>query len=167
MAPAAGLAVLVAVVVLAVASSWWSAATSDVDAFTGVWTGPDGQPAERGESREFTYEVKADPGADHCDWDSAVRLGVGWPLGTTQGITVGSRIGDQRTYIRDPEGAIPFTEGLDLDAELPTGAEPTGYRTGDVALWFGDDRGDRWAYLVRADGTVERWPRDVEGIACG
>jgi hypothetical protein len=164
-APAAGLAVLVAVAVLAVGGSWWSAVGSDTGTFTGGWTGPDGRPAARGESREFTYEVSAFEGPDHCEWQSAVFLNVGWPLGTTQGVTVGPS--DSRSYIRDAEGALPFTEGLDLDTELPPGATPTGYRTGDVELWFGDDGGDRWAYLVRGDGTVERWPRDVENVACG
>ena len=165
-ASTAGLAVLMAVVVVAIVVSWWSAASSDVDAFTEVWTGPDGQPAERGESREFTYEVRADEGPDHCEWQSAVFLRVGWPLGTTQGVTVGPD-GESREYVRDAEGAIPYMEGLDLDAALPAGAEPTGYTTGDVELWFGEDGGAAWAYVVRGDGQVERWPRPVEPIACG
>lgn len=137
--------------------------------FTATWLGPDGEPSERGRDyRDYTYEVRADVGPDHCDWQSVVFLRVGWPLGRTVGVSLGSTEGDSRTYVRDADGVLaswPGSAGLDLDAVLPEQVEPTGYRTGDVELWFGPDGGDRYAYLRSPDG-VERWPRDTEGIAC-
>ena len=133
----------------------------------GVWTGPEGSPAERGESRERTFEVASRPMPDHCDWQQATILQVAWPLGST------SAIGDSvevRGFIRDAEGVLPdvpgaFRSELQVDADLPDGARPTGYRLGEVEFWLGPDNGEEYAYLVR-DGEVERWPREFEPILC-
>lgn len=129
----------------------------------GSWTGPDGRAAERGEGREFTYEVWSRVGPEHCDWDSATFLAVGCPLGTTQGIGLPD---SAREYIRDPADDVGFKDRLDVDASLPEGSASTGYSTDGVELWFGPDEGDRYAYLVHDAGDVERWPRAIQPPAC-
>lgn len=132
--------------------------------FTGTWYGPDGAPAERGHGENHTYEVEAHPGSSHCEWEGVVFLNVGWPLGTTNG----SGLPDEhRKYIRDPAGVTRSrADGeLDLDAYAPNGAQDSGYGTGDVDLWFGEDGGATFAYLYTARG-VERWPRVKEAVAC-
>lgn len=139
------------------------AACGGSDAYTGTWTGPDGQAADRGESREFTYEVWSRVGPEHCDWDSVVFLSVGWPLGTTQGIGLPN---SDRQYIRDPDDVLDLGDRLESDVSLPEGSASTGYSTDGIELWFGPDEGDRYACLVRDADDVERWPRAVEPPAC-
>jgi hypothetical protein len=114
--------------------------------------------------REVPNEVVSTfEGAEHCEWDSAVFLHVGWPLGRAA-----RNASQARQYIRDPEGLfedevrLPF----DDDAALPRHAEYTGYHLGDVELWLSPADAASAAYLVDGD-DVERWtrPRD-EPIAC-
>jgi hypothetical protein len=133
----------------------------------GVWTGPDGAPAERREGPDREFELASRPMPDHCGWESAVVLQVPQPLGTTYTRTSDVQI---KHYTRDAEGVLTgfagaFRGTLDLDAQLPDGATPTGYTLGDIALWLGPDRGADYAYLVRP-GAVERWPAEVEPILC-
>lgn len=131
--------------------------------FTGTWLDAAGVPAERGQGQDRTFEVSSSTGPEHCEWQSAVFLHVGWPLGTHPDTSA-----DLRQYLRDPQSVIgrPQLLGqLDLDSELPEGSRPTGYRTGAVELWFGPDGGDRYAYL-RTGQSVERWPRAAEAVAC-
>jgi hypothetical protein len=106
---------------------------------------------------------------DHCDWEKAVVLQVPWPLGTTT-YFIGPNEAPLRQYTRDADGVLArfpdaFRGELELDATLPEGSRPTGYRLGEVELWFGPDRGEDYAYLVNPDG-VERWPIEVESILC-
>jgi hypothetical protein len=105
--------------------------------------------------------VSSVQGPEHCDWETAVFLYLGWPLGTR------SRSADEaRQYVRDPDGLFPgYTAGpFDPDAILPKESRYTGYHLGDVALWVGRDAAEA-VYLVR--GTdVERWPRAERPIAC-
>lgn len=136
-------------------------------AYVGVWTGPDGSPAERGKSRERTFEVASRTMPEHCDWQDAIILQVAWPLGSTPAIGDSTEV---RGFIRDPEEVLPELPGalrgeLDLDVELPQGARPTGYRLDEVQLWLGPDNGEQYAYLKRGD-DVERWPREFEPIGC-
>lgn len=97
-------------------------------------------------------------GPGHCEWQSAVFLQLGWPLGSPI-----SPPDDYRLFVRDPEGIFgPETDMqplamLDLDASLPGGAEDSGWRSGEIGLWF-DPADDTVAYLVLPD-HVERWPR--------
>lgn len=75
-----------------------------------------------------------------------------------------------RHYTRDADGVLAdspdaFRGELDLDATLSDGSQPTGYELGEVELWFGPDEGEDYADLVNSDG-VERWPVEVEPIAC-
>jgi len=137
-------------------------------AFAFTWYGPDGDPAERGRGESRSFEVKADTGPRHCDWESVASLYVAWPPGSTwEG-------GDNfeksvRRYVRDPEGVfrgqdlVPDT--LQLDADLPKDAVDTGYHTDAAELWWGPDRGNKYAYLVTDEG-VERWPRASWDFGC-
>lgn len=73
--------------------------------------------------------------------------------------------------MRDPEGALEDRDydlagQLNLDAELPADSMATGYAMPSAELWVAPDRGNRYPYLVRDDGTVERWPRAEEEIGC-
>lgn len=132
------------------------------------WSGPDGQPASR---NARSFEVRSRRGPEHCDWQSVVFLRIAWPLGTTRESGESGDAEELRTYVRDPEGALEGRDSdlagqLDLDAELRADSTATGYQMPSAELWFGPDGGDRYAYLVRDDGTVERWPRAEEEILC-
>jgi hypothetical protein len=100
-------------------------------------------------------------GAEHCDWQSAVFLETGWPLGTRHVTGAGARM-----FVRDPDGL--FSDQLlaefDDNAELPRDARSTGYRRGDVELWLSPSEADRALFVVRAE--VERWPRARERFGC-
>lgn len=101
----------------------------------------------------------ADP--EHCDWQSAVMMHLGWPLGT-----VSTTSDEIRQFIRDPQGAISAQLQAGLRSpDLPADAEDTGYRLAGLQLWLSpSDPGG--AYLVSAL-DVERWPRADPLVACG
>jgi hypothetical protein len=107
------------------------------------------------------WVITTHPGPEHCQWESAVFLYVGWPLGTAK------QIGDRRQYLRDPNEilseyvVVPFH----LSATLPTDARYSGYQRGEAELWVSKSAADEAVYIVRAD-KVERWPRTTEVIAC-
>lgn len=108
-------------------------------------------------------------GPSHCGWQSVVFLAVAWPLGTSMETAEGDDVADTRHYVRDAAGVLSdgrFAGTLDLDAQLPGGSTATGYEMPSAELWLGPDGGDTYAYLVRDNDTVERWPRDEEIIAC-
>lgn len=105
-------------------------------------------------------EINTIAGPDHCDWQSAVMMHLGWPLGT-----VSRTSAESRQFIRDPEGVMSVDLQRELRAEdLPVGAEDTGYRLDGLQLWLSaaDPQG---AYLVSAV-DVERWPRADPMIGC-
>ncbi len=136
--------------------------------YTGDWVREAAPASPRGEGPDFTYEVWSRVGPDHCGWQSAVFVSVGWPLGTTQG---SRRPDTARLYVRDsgtvlpPETQAKLAGTLDTDSELPWGSMDAGYRSGDVQLWLGPDGGEQYVYLM--DGwDVERWPRATEPPAC-
>jgi hypothetical protein len=95
-------------------------------------------------------------GPSHCGWESA-RL---------MHIEVDGRLVKQ--YVRDPEGVIagpPLLEPYAEDVPLPGDATFSGYTSAEGdELWF--TPGDEAAYVVRADGVVERWPRPTDPIGC-
>lgn len=101
-------------------------------------------------------------GAEHCGWQSAVFLSVGWPLGTPRPTVAGTRL-----YVRDPEGLFPelLLAAFDADAELPPDARFTGFRRGEAELWLSPSEADRALFVVRGD-KVEGWPRAREVFAC-
>ena len=137
-------------------------------AFASTWYGPDGEPAERGRAEDQSFEVTAATGHRHCDWESVVWLYVAWPLGSTAegGDTFGRSV---RRYVRDPEGVFRdqslLPETLQLDTELSNNAVDTGYHTDAAELWWGPDRGKKYAYLITDEG-VERWPRATKDFGC-
>lgn len=83
--------------------------------------------------------------------------------------TDGDTAADTRQYVRDPGRVLDdsLTAGnVALDDALPDDATATGYELPTAELWFGPDDGDRYAYVMRQDGAVERWPRAVQPIGC-
>lgn len=121
------------------------------------WYGPDGHevPME-------SNVINAITGPDHCDWEGAVIMHVGWPPGHDA-----ADASESRQYLRDPERIFPrgsLMTRFDPDVELPERAEYTGYRTDFMELWL-DKKNDKAAYVVFAD-HVELWPRAGEIIAC-
>jgi len=97
--------------------------------------------------------LRDSPGPDHCGWQQARLLHIGE--------------GDQmRQYIGDPLGIMPqgtLLEPYNGDATLPVDATASGFRSGDLELWFVPD--GRVVY-VAGPGRVELWPRSDPPIAC-
>ena len=121
-----------------------------------TWYGPDGPiPAESG-------IINVIQGPEHCAWDSAALLHVGWPIEHDA-----ADASESRQFVRDPQGVLPqdsLMSKFDDSAILFGGAEYTGYRTDFIELWlFPQD--DTGAFLMFAD-HVEWWPRAEEPIAC-
>ena len=120
------------------------------------WTDPQGQVVT---SPEILNVIQ---GPEHCEWDSAAMLHVGWPLGHES-----KDMSEARQYVRDPEGVLPeepLRTSYDGDVALPDDAKSTGYRTPFMELWLGRDA-KQAAYLVFSDHT-ELWPRTDPPIAC-
>jgi hypothetical protein len=141
--------------------AWFLAAapTSVADSFSRpqpypgpTWT-KDGHPVDG-------LELDSIAGPDHCGWQSAVMLHLGWPLGT-----VARTSDDMRQYIRDPKGVIPgLRDELAVAIDLPPDAVDTGYRLGELELWLRPS--EPAAAYLRAGDDVERWPRADPAIAC-
>lgn len=115
------------------------------------------------EGREVSsFELVAFAGPDHCGWQSATVLIIGWPLGT-----VSRTIADARQYVRDARGAVKASlrERLDLRAVLPADARATGYRHGSIELYLSPSDQDDGIYVV-GPGGAERWPRDDPPTGC-
>lgn len=100
-------------------------------------------------------------GPEHCGWESAAILHVGWPLGTES-----QDASQSRQYVRDPHGVLRDVapEPPDLDVALLEDAEPTGYVTRGLELWINPEELDEELYLVTGAGA-ERWSRADE-FAC-
>jgi hypothetical protein len=106
-------------------------------------------------------ELNSIAGPDHCQWQSAVMMHLGWPLGT-----VSQTSAEIRQLIRDPTGVIDrgLRDKLALAIDLPADAQDTGYRNGELELWLSPSNPDA-AYL-RVGSDVERWPRAEPVVAC-
>lgn len=105
-------------------------------------------------------EISAGAGPEHCSWEKAVFLHLGWPMGT-----VSQTSKESRQYIRDPGNVIEADmPDLDRAATLPNDAEDTEYRLGDLQLWLAPSDADG-AYFRLGD-DVERWPLANPPIAC-
>lgn len=102
-------------------------------------------------------------GPDHCEWDSAVFLNLGWPPGTYAEYPSSSA----RQYVRDPEGLFESEHlaPLDLDVKLPPDARYTGYHLDEIELWIRSADADEAVYIVRPE-RVERWPRLARHTIC-
>ena len=123
--------------------------------FPGIrWT-VNGEPATSG-------SITLRDGGEHCGWNSATFLTIGWPLGV-----VPKTSAQAREYVRDPkhlfddEILAPFLPST----TLPSGAFDTGYRYGSDELWVDTATVDQVVYVVR-DSIVEQWPRGRELFAC-
>jgi len=91
--------------------------------------------------------------AAHCGWQQARLLHIG------EGVEL-------RQYIGDPLGIMPAGSLLapyDGDATLPAEATASGYRNGDLELWFVPDG---QAIFVVGPDRVELWPRSDPPIGC-
>ncbi|MDP9321611.1 MAG: hypothetical protein M3P16_11010 [Chloroflexota bacterium] len=97
-------------------------------------------------------------GPDHCHWQSATMMFIGWPIGTNA-----TTFAQARYYLRDPQGVIgvDFRDRLVRNATLPTDAAPTGYRLGPIQIFLSPGDQDEAIYVVSPSGA-ERWPRVVE-----
>jgi hypothetical protein len=109
-----------------------------------------------------TEELGTSAGPNHCDWQSATILTIGWPLGT-----VSANVGQARTYIRDPKGVMggTYRQNFVPHAKLPADARATGYQFGAIELYLSPSDEDQAAYLATSSGA-ERWPRADPFYAC-
>jgi hypothetical protein len=107
-------------------------------------------------------ELGTSAGPNHCNWQSATILTIGWPLGT-----VSANAGQARFYIRDPKGVMQGTykDRLVKNAHLPANARPTGYKLGNIELYLSPSDQDQSVYLATSAGA-ERWPRADPFYAC-
>lgn len=107
-------------------------------------------------------ELGTSAGPNHCDWQSATILTLGWPVGT-----VSKTAATARFYIRDPKGAMgrTFRQDLVIHATLPTDARPTGYKLGNIELYLSPSDQDQAVYLATSSGA-ERWPRANPFYGC-
>jgi hypothetical protein len=97
-------------------------------------------------------------GPDHCRWQSATMMFIGWPIGTKA-----TTFAQARYYLRDPQGVIglDYRDRLVRDATLPKDAARTGYRLGQIQIYLSPSDQDEAIYVVAPAGT-ERWPRVVD-----
>lgn len=120
-----------------------------------TWYGPD--------DRAVTDDIiNLFRGPEHCDWQDAMMLHVGWPIGSDRS---GQNL---RQYVRDPNGVLPDDRKLAdyLErAELPPTAQYSGYHTGTAEIWTDPATEDQLLYVVGPD-RVERWPRTDPPILC-
>jgi hypothetical protein len=132
-----------------------SAAFDNPPSYPGYQWTRNGKPAA-------SEELGTAAGPNHCDWQSATILTIGWPLGTVSADT-----GHARTYIRDPKGVMggTYRQNFVTHAKLPTAARPTGYKLGSIELYLNPGDQDEAVYLVAPSGT-ERWPRANPFYAC-
>lgn len=140
------------------ASAWSVAAAFDSPpAYPGyTWT-RDGQPVSE-------FELVTIAGPDHCDWESAAVLFIGWPPPR-----VTSEGSQARQYVRDPRGVMTTqradTPTFERNVRLPPDATPTGHRLGSIELYVSPSDNDRWIYLV-SPSDAERWPRLDPMVLC-
>jgi hypothetical protein len=120
-----------------------------------TWT-QDGRPAP-------SEVIAAAAGPQHCGWQSATFLTVGWPIRTAA-----TTAADARQYIRDPKAVVPTSAlrtTLDRHATLPSDASTTGFTLNGITLYFAPSDQDQAAYVV-AGSDVERWPRSDPMTLC-
>ena len=107
-------------------------------------------------------ELGTSAGPNHCNWQSATILTIGWPLGTAS-----ANAGEARVYIRDPKGVMggTFRQDLVTHAKLPADARPTGYKLGNIEVYLSPSDQDHALYLATSSGA-ERWPRANPFYGC-
>jgi hypothetical protein len=131
------------------------AATFDSAPASGhLWT-REGRPVEPG-------EIGTSGGPEHCGWQAATFLHIAWPVGTRL-----TPLTERRQYVRDPQGVLPapLRDRLDLRANLPGDARPTGYSYGSIEIYLSPSDQDNAIYVV-GSSSVERWPRSEPKPLC-
>ena len=154
-------------VVVALAAIVWRVNIFDVPAGS-VATAFDQPPAypgytwTRNGKAVTSEELGTISGPDHCGWQSATLLTIGWPVGTAS-----TTAAQARQYIRDPQGVFGarFRDRLGRNVNLPTDALPTGYRYGAIEIYLSPSDQDGAIYLV-SPSDRERWPRSDPMKAC-
>jgi hypothetical protein len=108
------------------------------------------------------FELVTSAGPDHCGWESATYLTIGWPPPSVASFATGARL-----YIRDPHGVVgaSYRDGLAPHASLPSDARPTGHRHGAIQIYVSPSDQDRAIYVV-GPGGAERWPRSDPMTLC-
>ena len=94
--------------------------------------------------------LREQAGPAHCGWQEVRFLFI-------------AEGAQSRQYIGDPLGIMPagtLDQPYDGDAALPDDATASGYRNGDLELWFVPD--ERAVFVVGSD-RVELWPRSDVG----
>ena len=126
-----------------------------------AWPGPpwsfQGHPVD-------WHVVETSAGSSHCAMDQAVFMFISWPPGT---YAAGGS--SEREYVRDPNHTILdwqryLKSTVDLDAHLPSAAQPTGLTLGRLRLYIGPDA-DQAIYVV-GKNTTERWQRSDPPLMC-
>ena len=108
------------------------------------------------------FELVSSAGPDHCGWQSATYLTIGWPPGTVAETSARARL-----YVRDPNGVVntSYRDRLELHASLPPDARPTGHRHGSIEIYVSPTEQDQAIYVVGPSGA-ERWPRSEPMALC-
>ena len=121
-----------------------------------------GYPWTRDGRQVSREELVTAAGPDHCGWQSATFLTIGWPVGTRA-----TTFSQARLYIRDPLGIVGarYREALVLRATLPSDARSTGYRHGAIEIYLSPSDQDDAIYVVSPSGA-ERWPRSDPASLC-
>lgn len=107
------------------------------------------------------FELVTIAGPDHCGWDSATFLFIGWPPGTRA--ETGSAA---RQFVRDPRGVFGarFRDGLRRNVALPADAQDTGFRYWSLAIYVAPSDPD--GIYVVSPRDAERWPRSDPPTLC-
>jgi hypothetical protein len=71
---------------------------SSSNAVEGIWFDDSGTPLRDGSTGSGTT-IAVCRGPEHCQWESATFMDLGWPVGT-----VATGFEDERQYVRDPPG---------------------------------------------------------------
>jgi hypothetical protein len=135
------------------------------DALTGYFEPPPRQPGytwTRGGAVVSSSEIATSAGPEHCGWQAATFMTIGWPPGT-----LATTAAQARQYIRDPRGVVKpvFAERFRGQATLPADARPTGHRFGAMEVFVSPSDQDEFIYIQSSSGT-ERWPRSDPMTLC-
>lgn len=131
----------------------------------GIWYDGNGMPLPNGSPGSEGTAIAVFRGSEHCQWETATFMHLGWPVGTNA-----TSFDEERQYVRDPEslfdsGALHV--GFLSDATLPPDAVDTGYRRGPWQLWVSPSQADDAVFVVNRDaGIAERWGRSSQPILC-
>jgi hypothetical protein len=162
-------AAVVAVVLLAVVGRTLFSATHPAHTtVAGYFDNPPawpGQPWSRNGVEVGNEVLESSAGPEHCGWQSATMMSMGWPPGT-----VATSSGRARQYIRDIKGALLddrfFKGSFAHNPGLPSDATDTGFRyDGVLKLYLAPSDADRYVYLI-APADSERWPRSDPMTLC-